>query len=111
MVLLGLGVVFGYGGALASFRHHARGHECGSGWEANRGWGHGRWDERGGGFERSERAAQVAPIIVQAPAPVAAPAAAPVVTPQVFVIMPGATQAVPAAVIPSANVAPAAVAP
>jgi len=110
MVLLGLGVVFGYGGAFASFRHHARGHECGSngGWEANRGWGHGRWDDRSERLERGTQ--QVAPIIVQAPAQAVAPAA-PVVTPQVFVIMPGATQAMPAAVIPSANVAPASAAP
>ncbi len=88
MVLLGLGVIFGYGGAAASFRHH-RG-EC-----------HG-WQERSE-WQRGDRAPQAAaaPVIVQAPA--AAPAAvSPVVTPQVFIIMPGAAQPMPAVVLQAA---------
>lgn len=101
MVLLSLGVVFGYGGAFASFRHHAHAHECSGGR-----WGDNRW-------ERWEQRATpaAAPVIVQAPAPAPAPASAPVVTPQVFIIMPGGAQPVPAAVIPAANMAPASAAP
>ncbi len=104
MVLLSLGVVFGYGGAFASFRHHAYAHECNGGGGR---WGDHRWERW---EQRSERApAAVAPVIVQAAAP--APVSAPAVTPQVFIIMPGGAQNVPAAVIPAANMAPASAAP
>jgi hypothetical protein len=91
MALLALGVVFGYGGAFASFRHHA--YECHSRWEQNE----GAWRN-----ERLTPAAAPAPVVVQAPA---APAAA---APQIFIIMPGASQAVPAVVVPATTVAPAA---
>ncbi len=98
MVLLGLGVVFGYGGALASFRHHGGG-ECHR-WEDRSDWQRG--DPRADRFNASPPSQAAAPVIVQAPA---APQS-PVVTPQVFIIMSGATQAVPAVV--QTVVAPAA---
>lgn len=99
MLLLSLGVVFGYGGAFASLHH--RHHPCGARWDPD-----ARFEER---VTPQAAPAAVAPqtIVVQpaAPAPVAAPA------PQIFVIMPGAAapqavQAVPAAV--TAAPAPAA---
>lgn len=97
MVLLSLGVVFGYGGAIASARWHAR-HGCEDRWGH-----HGRFDDRrfggaafDGRFDRfeGERAepqrapaapAQPQTVVVQPAAPAAAPA------PQIFIIMPGAT--------------------
>lgn len=77
ILILGMGVVFGYGGAFA----HATGH-----------WRHhcGHWDESRWGRGERETSAPTSPsappqtVVVQ-PAPAAAPPA------QVFVIMPGST--------------------
>lgn len=100
--LLSLGVILGYGGAIASARWHA-GHG---------GCEHSRFDDRfhHPGFDRfgddrfdRERQAQPQPqqaavpqtVVVQPAAAAAAPA------PQIFVIMPGATapQAVPTQIV------------
>jgi hypothetical protein len=79
MLLLGMGVVFGYGGAFASaswhLRHH---HDCGA-W-SDRQWEHGR-----PGAEAPAPAPQPQTVVVQ---PAAAPPAA---GSQVFIIMPGAS--------------------
>lgn len=102
LVLLGFGVIAGYGSALAHARHHGGG--C-----------HSRWSEHSErfehpGFDRFERrdeprpvAAPVAPQTVVVPQ--AAPAAAP--APQIFVIMPGAPSAPQVVTVP----VPAAAAP
>jgi hypothetical protein len=114
MFLLSLGVVFGYGGAIAGAHYRAH-HGCPERWGH-----HGRYDgasyggrfdrfgDRDGRFEqrRAEPELVAAPaatpqpqtVVVQPSAPAAAPA------PQIFFIMPGATapQAVtPAAAAPS----------
>ncbi len=79
MLLLGMGVFFGYGGAIASASWHAHHHECGAS------YGH-RW-----GQPRFEPA-EVAPAPAQPQTVVVQPAAAPpAAAPQVFIIMPGAT--------------------
>lgn len=72
MVLLGMGVVFGYGSAFARLAHHRHGECHGGGWE-------GRW--RG---ERGEGPDSRFEVPAAAPAPVAAPVAVPqtVVVPQ-----------------------------
>ncbi len=103
IVLLGFGVIAGYGSAFASARWHARHH----------GGCEGRWEERSDRFDRFDRrdesrpaAAPVAPQTVVVPQAAPAPAAAP----QVFVIMPG-MQAVPSVpqvvTVPVATPAPA----
>ncbi len=82
-VVLMMGVVFGFGGGIASVARHSHewhSHECGS----NR----GGWSE-------------------QAAAPVPAPAAPPAIiqqqapAPQVFIVMPGASTAQPVQVAPA----------
>jgi hypothetical protein len=82
LVLLGLGVFFGYGSAIASARWHARAHH-GGGCE-------NRWSQRYGDRNESARpAANTQTVVVpQAPAPAPAPAAAP--SQQIFLVMPGA---------------------
>ncbi len=115
VVLLSLGVVFGYGSAFASMRHRMHGCHDGGGH-----WGHWEQSQR---FEGPPPApltvaappapAPVSAPVIVAPAPAAAPA--PIVMPQVFVVMPGAAtpastvvtappvvQQVPAASVPSA---------
>ncbi|HEY1086095.1 MAG TPA: hypothetical protein VGE37_00325 [Archangium sp.] len=95
IVLLGFGVLFGYGSAFASARWHWRAHH-GGGCE-NR-WGQ-RYDDR---FDRNDFARPVA-----APPP-AAPAPAP--SQQIFLVMPGAQApaAAPQIITLPAQAAPAA---
>lgn len=92
IVLLGLGVIAGYGSAIAGARHR---------------WHHGyeggcdsRWSQRW------ERPAPVAPVVT-APAPAPAPVPAPVpqqqLVPQIIIVQP---QAVPAAQAPTVIVQP-----
>jgi len=113
MVLLGFGVVFGYGSAIAQARwRHAHGGGCHSSW---RGEGPYGWN----GEERlNEERSQPAPVAAPAPAPqtvVVQPAAAPAPAqpaPQIFVIMPGAQPAaLPVQVVPVQVQAPVAPAP
>jgi hypothetical protein len=92
MGILALGVVGGYGSAIARAAHG------GGGCHSRGGWHDARWQDSryGPRFEEArEEVKQAAPaaapqtVVVQQPAPAAAPA------PQIFVIMPGA-QAAPA---------------
>jgi hypothetical protein len=120
MFLLSLGVVFGYGGAIAGAHYRAH-HGCPERWGHHarfddRAWGDragdrfDRFDDRDGRFDRQraepERTAapaatpQPQTVVVQPSAPAAAPA------PQIFFIMPGATApqavtATPAAASPA----------
>lgn len=99
IVLLGLGVFFGYGSALAAARWHWRAHHgggCESRWR-----GHHGLDERSERFEAPRPA--VAPQAVS-PAPAAAPASQ-----QIFLVMPGAQA--PAAAAPQIITVPALQAP
>ena len=99
IVLLGLGVLAGYGSALGGMRHHWRMHHGGGAYEGGCGW--------------SQRYEEAAPV-VNVPAPAPAPAPAPVqqqpqvVMPQIIIVQP---QAVPAAPAPTVIVQPAAPAP
>lgn len=89
MGLLALGVVGGYGSAIARAAHG------GGGCHSRGGWHDARWQDSrfGSRFDDARDVKQAAPVpqtvVVQQPAPAAAPA------PQIFVIMPGA-QAAPA---------------
>lgn len=101
MVLLGLGVVFGYGSSIAAARwRYAHGGGCHSSWH---GPGPHGWDE-----ERTQPAPAAPPqtVVVQPPAAAPAPAQP---APQIFVIMPGAQPAAaPVQVLPvQVPVAPA----
>jgi hypothetical protein len=96
-VILGFGVLFGFGSGFASLA-----------WHAHHGWGHGAcahgryadWGEEGPrGAAAPAPQAQLQPQTVVVPA-----AAAP--SPQVFIIMPGAG-ATPQVVTPAAAPAPA----
>lgn len=113
MFLLSLGVIFGYGGAIASARWHARHHDCGDRWGS-----HGRIDDR---FQhpdlrfdtepqRTQAAPAPAPVPQQPQTVVVQPAAAPAAAaPQIFFIMPGATapQAVTPVAVPAVAASPA----
>ena len=95
IVLLGLGVVAGYGSALGSFARH-------------RGACHGRWDEGQYGYaphwqrgplpQPQVAPAQAAPAPVVVPAP-AAPAQQQQVTPQIIIVQPSAPAAAPPTVV------------
>lgn len=88
MFLLGLGVFFGYGGAIASAAwHHRHGHgsDCGGPWSEAR-WHHAPRDEVSARPQVSP--AMVPPTVVVQPAPPAPAAPA-----QILVIMPAATPA------------------
>lgn len=90
MGILALGVVGGYGSAIARAAHGGGGCHSRGGWHDTR-WQDSRYGSR---FEEArDEVKQAAPapqtVVVQQPAPAAAPA------PQIFVIMPGA-QAAPA---------------
>jgi hypothetical protein len=97
IVLLGLGVLVGYGSALGSMRHrwhHGYGQgDCGS-----------RWGQR---YEETARPIVTAPAPAPAPAP-AAPAPQQQLVPQIIIVQP---QAVPAAQAPTVIVQPPAAAP
>lgn len=105
LVLLSFGVFAGYGSAIASARWHARHNGEGGGCESR--WG------RSSDFEQPRPAAAPAPaqtVVVPQAAPAAVPAQ------QIFLIMPGAQAAAPAAApqvitipMPAAAPAPAAV--
>lgn len=92
MVLLGLGVIAGYGSALGHMRHRMHG-DCGGGGR----WAEGRWQDGpyGGSYRWGNGPREQAPV-----APVAAPA--PVqqqpVMPQIIIVQPQAVaQPAPAA--------------
>lgn len=98
MLLLGLGVFFGYGGAIASASWHHRHHDCGR-------FGEHRWRH---GFDEARPAA--APVAAPPQTVVVQPAApAPAAAPQVYIIMPGASPQVvsaPSTPRPEAPVVP-----
>lgn len=112
IVLLGFGVLFGYGSAFASARWHWRAHHGGG---CDNRWGQ-RSDDR---FDRNDFARPVAapPPVAPAPQTVVVPQAAPAPAPsqQIFLVMPGAQApaaapqviTIPAQVAPSAAPAPA----
>jgi hypothetical protein len=81
MFLLSLGVIFGYGGAIASARWHAH-HGCDGRWGEHSRFEDRRFDDQLG--QRAQPTPQPQTVVVQPAAPAAAPA------PQIFVIMPGA---------------------
>lgn len=97
MAILGLGVVGGYGSAIARAAHWRHGgcHAGGGGWHE------GRWGSRFAEARSEVKQAAPAPqtVVVQ---PAAAPAAP---APQIYVIMPGA-QGVPAQPVVVPQVAP-----
>lgn len=109
IVLLGLGVFFGYGSAIASARWHWRAHH-GGGCES-------RWNQHGGRYDdRFDRSDFGRPAAAAAPAPApqtvvvpqaAAPAPAP--SQQIFLVMPGAQApaAAPQVITLPAQAAPA----
>jgi len=101
--LLSCGVIFGYGGAIASARWHHQHGGCEGRWERGQyddRFHHGPWGHPGYGSGEDrfgdERFAPPAPAAAPAPAPapqtvvVSPAAAAPAPAPQIFVIMPGA---------------------
>jgi hypothetical protein len=97
IVLLSLGVIFGFGSAFAQAHHRMHG----GGGCHDRFGEHAQWEER---YE--PRFAPPAPAPLAAPQPQtvivqpAAPAAAaPAPAPQIFVIMPGAAAPVPAQIV------------
>lgn len=110
MVLLGLGVVFGYGSAFARLAHHRHG-ECHGGWQE-------RWHgERGDGPDSRFEVPAAAPAAAPAPAPVAAPQtvvvpqapAAPAAPAPIIVVVPVNGAAAPQpqmVVVPQAAAAP-----
>ena len=98
MLLLGMGVLFGYGGAIASASWHMRhAHHHGCGASNERRWGTDRFEPA----TQAPAAVQPQTVVVQPAAPVlAAP-------PQVFIIMPGASPQVVPAQVATATIAPA----
>jgi hypothetical protein len=84
MAVLAMGVVGGYGSAVARAAHHARG-----GCSAGGGWHEGRWGARAHDEDTPQRAATEK---VAAPAP----------APQVVIVTPGAAAAPQTIVVPAA---------
>lgn len=99
MVVLGLGVIFGFGSGIASLRYRMHHGSCHSDWRQ------GRRDYGAGDWRRAEpqvRAPAPTPqtVVVQQPAATPAPASAP----QVFVILPqGASPAPQVITVPIAT--------
>ncbi|MCA3016511.1 MAG: hypothetical protein INH41_29360 [Myxococcaceae bacterium] len=93
MAVLAMGVVGGYGSAVARAAHHARG-----GCSPGGGWHEGRWGARVHDEEAPQRAA-------------AEKVAVPVPAPQVVVVMPGAAAAPQTIVVPSAGPLPVVASP
>ncbi len=109
VVLLSLGVIFGFGSAFASAHHRMHGGGCHDRWSGERFGERGPWEERyEPRFAPPAPAPVAAPqpqtVIVQPPAPAAA---APAPAPQIFVIMPGAAAPVPAQVVQAPAPVPA----
>ena len=98
MLLLGMGVLFGYGGAIASASWHMRHlhhHGCGS--SSDHRWGPDRFAPA----TVAPAAAQPQTVVVQSAA------AVPAAPPQVFIIMPGASPQVVPTQVATATTAPA----
>lgn len=87
IVVLGLGVFFGYGSAIASARWHWRAHH-GGGCESRWGGPHRGSDDRFDRFEAPRPAA--VPAAAPAAQTVVVPPAAPAPSQQIFLVMPGA---------------------
>jgi hypothetical protein len=117
LFLLSLGVIFGYGGAIASARWHARSADCGDRW-GHHGRSGDRFERYSHRFDAEPARTQAAPppqpqpqtVVVQSPAPTAAAA------PQIFFIMsptaaPQVVTPVAVPVVPAVAASPAPAAP